>query len=216
MFAWPGSSAKAVITCDHKARFEFRNVSSTVSVSGLEFIGCFENSVVCVDRFGLKTSTFFGNDINQENVSRTVLFIQNSMANLDSVAFVSVVDGQTTPQELPEPHNCSDFEGALAASDLISLRMIAIRLQRSVISIMHSWFEGNQVGLIGGLIYSESGCSNITIVNTTFFNKSADDAYATYACYCRSNCNFVTGGIVNTIIAPRMLYKFVVANLLKM
>ena len=75
--------------------------------------------------------------------------------------------------------------------------MIGIQLQRSTISILHSWFEGNTVGLVGGLIYDESG-SNITITNTTFFNNSADDVYTTYACYCRSDCNFVTSGIVYT------------------
>ena len=57
MYAWPGSSSKVVITCSHDARFEFKNVS-TVTVSGLEFVGCFENSVVCVERFELKDSTF--------------------------------------------------------------------------------------------------------------------------------------------------------------
>ena len=37
MFAWPGSSSKAVIMCaGHNARFEFRNVS-TVTLNGLEF-----------------------------------------------------------------------------------------------------------------------------------------------------------------------------------
>ena len=47
-YVWPGSSSKAVITCSHDARFEFRNVS-TVTVSGLEFVGCFENRIVAVD-----------------------------------------------------------------------------------------------------------------------------------------------------------------------
>ena len=135
--------------------------------------------------------------INEVRASGTVLFIQKSTANLEGVAFVSVVDGQTTPQDLPDPQNCSDSEGELAGSDLSSLRMIGIQLQRSTISILHSWFEGNTVGLIGGLIYDESG-SNITITNTTFFNNSADDLYAIYACYCRSDCNFVTSGIVYT------------------
>ena len=100
MFAWPGSSSKAVITCGHDARFEFINVS-TVTMSGLEFVGCFENSVVCVERFERKDSTFLGNGINEVRASGTVLFIQKCTANLEGVAFVSVVDGQTTPQDLP-------------------------------------------------------------------------------------------------------------------
>ena len=60
MFAWPGSSLKVEITCGHNARFEFRNVS-TVTVSGLEFVRCFENHVVAVDHFKLENSGFFGN-----------------------------------------------------------------------------------------------------------------------------------------------------------
>ena len=60
MFVWPGSSSKAVITCGHNARFEFRNVS-TVTVSGLEFVGCFKNRVVSVGQFQLENSGLFGN-----------------------------------------------------------------------------------------------------------------------------------------------------------
>ena len=58
MFVWPGSSSKAVITCGHNARFEFRNVS-TVTVSGLEFVGCFDNHVISVSLFQLEKSGFF-------------------------------------------------------------------------------------------------------------------------------------------------------------
>jgi hypothetical protein len=45
VFVWPGSSSKAVITCGHNARFEFGNIS-TVTVSGLEFVGCFHNHLI--------------------------------------------------------------------------------------------------------------------------------------------------------------------------
>ena len=47
MYTWPGSSSKVEITCGHKTRFEFSNVS-TVTVSGLEFTGCFQNHVITV------------------------------------------------------------------------------------------------------------------------------------------------------------------------
>ena len=190
LFAWPGSSSKAVITCSHDARFKFINVS-TVTVSGFEFVGCYENSVVCVERFELRDSTFLGNGINEVRANSTVLFIQKSSANLEGVSFVSVIDGHLAP----DLHNCSDSEDALTVLDLTSLRTIGVQLQRSTISILQSLFEGNTVGLVGGLIYDESG-SNITITNTTFFNNSADDLYATCVCYCHSDCNFVTSGIV--------------------
>ena len=87
IYTWPGFSSKAVITCSHDARFEFMNVS-TVTVSGLEFVGCFENSIVCVKRFELKNSTFLGNGINEAKANGTVLFIQKSTANLEGVALI--------------------------------------------------------------------------------------------------------------------------------
>ena len=51
--AWPPSSSKAVITCGHNARFEFRNVS-TVTLSGLEFVGCIENHLKLIGQFQLE------------------------------------------------------------------------------------------------------------------------------------------------------------------
>ena len=150
MFVWPGSSSKAVITCGRDARFEFMNVS-TVTVSGLEFVGCYENSVVYVEQFELRDSTFLGNGINEVRANGTVLFIQKSSANLKGVSFVSVIDGHL----VPDLHNCSDSEDAFIVLDVTSLRMIGIQLQRSTINILQSWFEGNTVGLVGGLIYDE-------------------------------------------------------------
>ena len=84
MYAWHGSSSKAMITCRHSARFEFRNIS-TVTVSGLEFVGCSENRVISVDQFQLENSGFIGNGI----ISGTVLSIEESTAKLDRVLFLS-------------------------------------------------------------------------------------------------------------------------------
>ena len=57
--------AKAVINCGHNARFEFK----VVTMSGLEFVECFENQVVSIDQFQLKDCSFFGN--GQAIVSQT-------------------------------------------------------------------------------------------------------------------------------------------------
>ena len=86
MYAWHGSSSKATITCHHSARLEFRNVS-TVTVSGLEFIGCSENRVISVDQFQLENSEFIGNAII--HAYGTVLSIEESTAKLDRVLFLS-------------------------------------------------------------------------------------------------------------------------------
>ena len=149
MFAWPASSSKAVIICGQNARIEFRNVS-IVTVSELEFIGCFENHVLSVGQFQLENSTFFGNGQSISNC--TVLTIEESVANTDRVAFLSVLD---------------------APPDLAISPVIGILLKRSNLSIIQSWFEGNNVSPTGAVIYIENG-SNIKIINTTFTNNSAN------------------------------------------
>ena len=96
MFAWSASSLKAVITCGHNARFAFRNIS-IVTVSGLEFVGCFENYVLSVGHFQLENSGFFGD--GQPLVNGTVLSIEESTASLNRVAYVSVIDKPLTVQQ---------------------------------------------------------------------------------------------------------------------
>ena len=194
MFVWPASSSKIVITCGHNARFAFRNVG-IVTVSGLEFVGCFENHVLSVGQFQLENSGFFGN--SQPLVNGTVLGIEESTASLNRVAYVSVIDTPLTIQQVLElpyhSYNCTELAQIFSTMD----RAIGISLTRSSISITQSWFEGNNVGLIGGVIYDEFG-SDITIVNTTFINNSASDLYTAYTCYCSNDCNDFTSGIVYT------------------
>ena len=157
MFAWPSLSSKVVIVCDHNARFEFSNVS-IVTISGLELVGCFENKVLSVNKFQLEISRFFGN--GQTLVNSIVLTIEESVANLDKVAFISIAK---QPSTLPEYCNAT-------TSTTCTHGVIGILLKMSTIKITQSWFEGNNVGL-GGVIYDEFN-SDITIINTTFVNNS--------------------------------------------
>ena len=147
MLALPIFSSKAVITCNHNARFEFRNVS-TVTVSGLEFVKCFEINVISVGHFQLENSRFFGN--GQSTVNCPMLTVLNSIAYLDRVHVKSLS---------PIPNNGNNHS------------MVGILSRSSSIEISQSWFEGNNVGL-GAVIYDEFG-SNIKIVNTTFVNNNA-------------------------------------------
>ena len=145
MFAWPGSSSKAVITCDHNARFDFWNVS-TVTVSGLKFVGCFENHVISVNPFQLENSGFFGN--GQARVNSKILTVENSIANLDGVLFLSAIEtlhNSTVSQEAGENRT----------TIISNIRVIGILLKKTNIEITQSWFEGNHVGLGGALIYAE-------------------------------------------------------------
>ena len=123
-------------------------------MNGLEFIGCFENYVLSVGQFQLENSTFFGNGRSVSNGA--VLTIEESVANLDRVAFLSVLDAS------PD----------LAEATISPVSVTGILLKKSNLSIVQSWFEGNNVSPIGAVICIENG-SNIKIVNTTFTNNSA-------------------------------------------
>ena len=153
---------------------------------GWSLLDVVENYVISVSRFQLETSGFFGN--GQALVSGTVLSIEESFAYLDRVAFISIVNKpQTVHQDVPyDLHNCTELAQIISTTD----RVIVILLRRTNISITHNLFKGNNVGLIGAVIYYNNdfvsdNIISITIVNTTFFNNSASDLiYAEYAYYC--------------------------------
>ena len=107
-------------------------------------------------------------------MAQYVLIIDESSANLDwvTIAFIPVVTVQP-------PENCTSN---ISTAD----RVIGISLNRSIIRITQSWFEGINVGL-GGVIYDEFG-SDLTIINTTFVNNSASDL-----CVYGFRCNSTSG-----------------------
>ena len=182
-FVWPITFEKPVINCGHNRRFEFRNVS-IVTISGLEFVGCFENYVVSVGHFQLENSVFLGHCLAL--VNGTVMIIEDSTANLDrvTVAFLSAIENLqigTAHEEIAE-----NYCNSATISNIDVDRVTGILLRSSNIDIIQSWFEGNNVGF-SGVVYDETG-SNITIVNTTFVNNSASTL---------SDCK-ITGGIVYT------------------
>ena len=192
MFAWPSFSSNTIIACGHSARFEFRNVS-IVTVSGLELVGCIENHVVSVGQFQLKDSSFFGN--GQAIVNGTVLTIEESIANLDRVAFISAVEKQQSSTTPKLPDNCTTAR----INVIFSMDMaIGILLRGSSIRITQSWFEGNNVGF--GVIYGEFD-SDITIFNTTFVNNKA----ASYR-YCNNSyCFIYTSSTVYVNTEPQFI-----------
>ena len=175
MFVESIFSSKAVIICDHNARFEFRNIS-TVTVSGFDFVGCFNNHVLSVGHLQLENSKFYDRAI----VNGTVVTIDNSTATLYRVAFKSTVGTmlQDGAAIVNSPENCPT-----ELSDRATVAVVLSR--RSVVVVRQSWFEGNNVGL-GRVINNYDG--DITILNTTFVNNSA-------VTFCYHNCCF-TGGLV--------------------
>ena len=174
MSVMPIFSSKVVIICDHNARFEFRNIS-IVTVSGLDFVGCFENYVLSIGHFQIEKSKFHRKAV----ANGTVLTIDESISTLDRVVFITTVG--TNLQDGAAYVNSS--EGCPTA---LTDRAIGVLSRRSVIVVTQSWFEGNNVGL-GRVI--DNYDSDIMIFNTTFVNNSAKRFCYSY------NCCF-TGSIV--------------------
>ena len=179
MVAWPDSSSKVVIICSHNARFEFKNVS-TVTMNGFKFVRCFQNHVQSVDQFQLEHSGFFSN--GEAMINGTVLTIDESSANLDSVAFIASIEKLQTSTKPQLSENC--FERTLSIESMSIV--IILLLKHSIIRITESLFAGNKVDL-GAVIYSEFG-NDTDIVNTIFVNNGAGQQ-------CNDDCCF-NGGIV--------------------
>ena len=193
MYAWPGSSSKVEITCGHKARFEFRNIS-TVTISGLEFIGCFQNHVITVPRFQFENSGFFGN--GRAIVNSTVLRIEESTAYLDWVVFNGMMLSAVDELDYYQLHHCYSIEKIFSNVD----RVTGITLRSSNVTISNSRFEGNNVGLISAVIFIESD-NNLVIINSSFISNSycySASALHDYALNCFYDCYNITNSIVHT------------------
>ena len=177
------STSRAVrIVCNHNARFEFRKVNS-VTVSGIDFLGCYEIHIEFVGLLQLQNSNFKSTSI--ENSSSTQLIITGSNANIDRVTFTYVENDQI--------QNGSHIDRVIFASE-------------SAIVFTQSWFEEYNVGS-GRVLHSENGC-NITIFNTTFVNIRALDCYAWPECHHagivvyanESNVHIINSQFVNNIV----------------
>ena len=181
------SSSRAVhIVCAHNSRFEFKNVRS-VTVSGFDFVGCFENHIEFVGFLQLENSNF--THVSLEKVNSTQLIITKTSANIDRVAFMSVDNNQLQIR----PH--------------IYRVIFAIE---SAIVFTQSWFEGYSVGS-GKVLHSENGC-NITIFNTTFVNNRALDCFTEPECQSNSlvyanesNVHIINSKVINNLFL-KILY----------
>ena len=154
----PLLASRAIIICNHNATFEFRKID-VVIVGDLDFVGCFENYVMSVGQFQMEHSKFYSEGL----VNSTVLTIDESIATLDRVAFISTVRGSV--QKSAAYRNLSG-----SCLSLLPDRTTIILSWKSNTVITQSWFEGNNVGL-GTII--ENHDSDITILNTTFTRNVA-------------------------------------------
>ena len=175
-FMCPISSSKAVITCGHNARFEFRNVS-IVTVSGFEFVGCFENNVTSVGRFQLENSGFLGNGQTTDNVNshrstaqvRTkfvrivgaVIFAHKSNMSITHTKFINNTGNAIV-------YVNSGTITSIDHSEFINNTGSILTASRTGVSISHSKFFFNNGGL------STYGGGITIIDHAKFINNTGD------------------------------------------
>ena len=173
-------SSRASIICDSNARFEFKNVS-TVSLRGLDMIGCIEVHFISIGHVLVENLRFY--DLSIMNGS--ILTIDECTATLDNVAFISAtIDSEANSQDNDTAMNDYSLDSD-CPTDFLRVAAI-ISSSRSVIVVTQSQFEGNQIGSGSIIEYHDS---NIIVFNTTFTNNSV-------ATNCYYNICCVTGGIV--------------------
>ena len=153
-------SSRATIVCGPNGKFEFSN-TTIVNVTGLDFIGCFENHVIIsVGHFLMEHLRFYGEAL----MNSTVLTMYESSATLDRIEFISTANKYTSGAVYV---NLSE---SCPTDSLLPDRATVVLSRKSITVVIQSWFGVNRVGL-GGVI--ENYDSDITIFNTTFAENSA-------------------------------------------
>ena len=181
LFACSGSASKAVITCGNNARLDFRNVS-IISVSGLEFEGCFENHVLSVDHFQLENSVFFGSG----QANGTVLTIDESSTKIYGSKFLRNV-GDTIV-------HVNDANIVISDSIFTNNTGSVLVATYTNMSINHSEFVGNKGYSIA---FVRSG--TITSIDCSKFinNTGSRVLHVENASLSISNSGFIGNEIVN-------------------
>ena len=186
-------SSRASIICDSNARFEFKNVS-TVTLRGLDLIGCIEVHFISVGHILIESLRFYELSV----INGSILTMDECTATLDRLAFVSsTVNSQANSQDNDIAVNDYSSDSDCPTDVLRGAAVISSR--RSVIVVTQSQFEGNNMGSGSIIEYHDS---NIVIFNTTFTNNSV----ATYCYYNIRFCCF-TGGIVRSSGVQRSILK---------
>ena len=176
-----GSRAKVSVTCAPSTRLVFNAVDS-VSISGLEFIGCGGNKASSVGLITIEYSRFQG--------------VQNSSTALELDGSNAIV-----VRCLFDLNEVGSLKTTLYWSRMIVLQNqtekaggALIVTNSSNVVIVDSTFEGNGAE-VGGVIFGEVD-SNITIINSTFVGNHAlslSDEVDSYGgvLHCQSGCTAV-------------------------
>ena len=153
------SDGNHFIRCQYQASYKFENMTE-LSIKGLTFIGCGNNTFSSIRNFTIENSTFQG-----QNASGTVLDIANVNLTILNSSFLSNSIGR-----------CIDIYAINIRPHIISVRVGgAIFVDKSNVSIIKCTFSNNSAE-VGGAIYSTNYkfSNNISISNSTFIDNQAN------------------------------------------
>ena len=153
--------SRVIIDCESSSQISLDSVES-VSVNGVNFIGCGGNIVRNVRHFFIEDSTFEG---RQE--TGTSLILINTTAEIVNCSFTSNQFG-TVMESVESLQTITDNIVWLIVRNVTGLVRVggALISTGSNVSISHTRFSNNSAD-IGGNIYIEQD-SNVSIFNTTF------------------------------------------------
>ena len=197
------SDGNHFIRCQYQASFKFENMTE-LSIKGLTFIGCGNNTFSSVRNFTIENSTFQG-----QNASGTVLDIANVNLTIVNSFFLSYSIGR-----------CIDIYAINIRPHIISVRVGgAIFVDKSNVSIIKCTFFNNSAE-VGGAIYSTNYkfSNNISISNSIFINNQANIDSRRLILYCDQLDNPNKGSVAGAIAvfqkflivySPTILVKWV-------
>ena len=159
------SNTNAVITCDGDSQFSFINVTGSVQIADLEFIGCGGNRMKYVKEFFINTSNFQG----LIDTSTALHFVESNVQIIEC-SFASYMVGtyRQSIRTLETLNNRPDFSHTFGSNGgWIGGAIIATH---SNVSIIHSLFCNNSAQA-GGAIFVEIN-SVINVINSSFINNA--------------------------------------------
>ena len=178
------SDGSHFISCQYQANFNFENITE-LSIKGLTFIGCGNNTFSSIRNFTIENSTFQG-----QNASGMVLDIANVNLTIVNSSFLSNSIGR-----------CIDIYDIDTRPHIISVRVGgAIFVDKSNVSIIKCTFFNNSAE-IGGAIYSTNYkfSNNISISNSMFIDNQANTDSRRLILFCDQPDNPNKGSVAGAI-----------------
>ena len=163
MLTYYSSSSFSTVQCQRNASISFSNITN-VTIHGLVFYGCGENTISSVDELIIQNCSFIGSEKSGTalNMFRSNAVIINSFFLLNRIGTYNgplmILEEQLEGDPTDKNFTTYAYVGGVMITN------------QSNVSINGSKFEQNHAGM-GGVVFSARG-SQISVINSTFTENS--------------------------------------------